>query len=116
MGLFDFFKKKPKKVYAKTEVTKALDETLPLWNNLLGKYAQNPRVIYEKNPTEAVALATKLEVGSKRLLNGLAGAKRKSQEVDPKEMEALQNRLRIFRVKKEALGNLIATAGAASRR
>ena len=116
MGLFDFFKPKPKKVYTQTEVTKALDATLPLWNTLITKYAQTPRMIYEKNSTEAAKLANDLGVGIDILLRGLAGAQRKGQEVDPKEKETLQNRLNLFKMKKKLLDNLIVTRGAQSRR
>ena len=116
MGILDFFRRKPTEAYAPTEVTKALGATLPLWNNLSTKYPQTPRAIYENSPTTAAKLANDLEVGIDTLLKGLAGAQRKNQEVDSKEKETLQNRLKIFRVKKELLHNLIATRGVTSRR
>lgn len=116
MGLFDFFKRRTEKAYAPTEVTKALNDTLPLWNILITKYAQTPRMIYERSPIEAEKLSTALAAGTQRLLNGLAGAKTKRQEVDPKEIETLENRLQHFKIKKQLLDNLIATRGAQSRR
>ena len=116
MGFFDLFRKRPEKTYAPTEVTKALDATLLLWNALVTKYSQAPRMIYEKSPRDAEELSNRLAAGIQILLNGLAGAQRKNQEVNPKEVETLRNRLKVFKVKKELLDNLIATGGVKSRR
>lgn len=116
MGFFDFLRRGQEKVYGRTEVTKALEATLPLWNDLNTKYSQTPRMIYERNSTEAAKLANGLEIGIRTLLNGLAGAQRRGQEVDPKEKETLQQRLKNFQIKKGMLDNLIATGGVRSRR
>src|SRR3989338_3455677 len=113
MGFFDFLKRTPEKVkgYAPTGVTEALKRTLPLWNDLLRKYPQTPRAIYARSSTEAETLSIRLAAGIQILLNGLADAKRRSQEVDPEEKEMLRKRFQNFKVKKEMLDLLIDTEG-----
>jgi len=121
MGILDFFtnlfrKKEPQKVYGPTEVTKVLKATLPLWNDLINKYPQNPQKIYEQSSSEAGRLAGKLRVGIDALLGGLANAKRKGREINPEELAALRSRLKVFQATERSLNNVIAAGKIKPRR
>src|SRR3989338_9137245 len=116
MGIFDFWRKKPQKVYERTEVTRALESTLPLWNDLINKYPQNVQQLFERSSTQAGKLAVELKVGIDRLLKGLAGAEQKGQDVDPEERKNLRDRLLVFQARERALNNEIAKGKLKSRR